>query len=374
MPHRPAIALPFSEWPKRDRTNWANAVAPRTSRFQRQPAPPAAHLRPATVRKAQQGYGMWLGFLARRGELDPGAPPARRATPERLDDWLADMRARGNRSTTILGRFRELASALRLIEPGCDVARIMRPHDTPLRRWLTPSPQPVTVVSVSDLLMHIEALFESRLRGDSYAQGRTAVRDAAILAILATRAPRIGSLARMELGHHLQRSGDGFEVAFESEDTKTGIRLAWSLPERIAPILRYYLDIVRPTLKGSARTPLVWVGARGRPMNERAISKIVLRRTAEWFGTPRGPHWFRKCLTTSAAEEAPEHAFDASAVLGHSPAVAIAHYNNAATKVAARRHGERLRALRRKSASLARTILGNSEALAGAGRWPVGQP
>ena len=374
MPGQPAIALPFSEWPQRDRANWANAVAPRRSRFQRQPAPAAADLRPATVRKAQLGYGIWLGFLARRGELDPGAPPASRATPERLDDWLADMRARGNRDTTILGRYRELGSALRLIEPGCDVARITRPHDTPLRRWLTPSPQTVTLVSVSDLLTRIEALFQAGIQGSSYAQGSTAVRDAAILGILATRAPRIGSLARMELGRQLQRTGDGFEVVFESEDTKTGMPLAWPLPERIAPILRHYLDIVRPKLNGSARTPSVWVGTRGHPMNERAISKIVRRRTAEWFDTPRGPHWFRKCLTTWAAEEVPEHAFDASAVLGHSPAIAIAHYNKATARAAARRHGERLRALRRKSASLARAILGNSEALAGAGRWPVGQP
>lgn len=348
------LALPFALWPARDRAAWEEVLRHRRGLFDQQAV--ASHLRPATVRKAQAGYSVWLGFLARTGALNREERAGDRATPERLEAWHAEMLARGNRPATMLGRYRELAAALRLIAPKCDVGHILRPHGTALRRFLPPVPRPVTVVPVAVLLDHVEALFASGLRGDSYACGHTAVRDAALLAILATRVPRIGSLAGMELGEHLARVGQGFEVRFSGDDTKTGAPLAWPLPDRICPIIARYLEVDRKAFRGSAGSARLWMGAKGKAMNQRAVTKIVLRRTAAWFGEPKGPHWFRKCLTTSAAVEAPAHALDAAAILGHSPAVALAHYNKATTRSAAMRHTQRVHNLRRQTEGLARSF------------------
>lgn len=355
-PARPRLALPFGEWPVADRAAWERALRPCRGLFDRDAT--AAHLRPATLSKTKAGYSIWLDFLARSGWLVGRGAPAARVAPARLDAYLHNMRARGNRPATILGRFRELAAAFRLIEPGYDTTQILRPNGITLRRLIPPVPRTVATVSVHDLLARVHALFEAGCRGASYAQGRTAIRDAALLAILVTRAPRICSLARMELNRHLLRQGDGFEIAFDRDDTKTATPLAWALPSAVAPIVASYLGIVRPAMQGSAATPRLWVGTKGKALNQRAVARIVRRRTAAWFGQAKGPHWFRKCLTTSAADMAPELAFDAAAVMGHTPQVALAHYNKASGRGAAKRHGKRLTRLRRQTASLTRSFYG----------------
>ena len=72
-----------------------------------------------SMRKIASGYGRWLGFLQRAGQLDPAEPPGQRATPERLDAYFAHLRACGNADYTVVARFDELRVALQWMHRAC---------------------------------------------------------------------------------------------------------------------------------------------------------------------------------------------------------------------------------------------------------------
>ena len=81
----------------------------------------------------------------------------------------------------------------------------------------------------------------------------------------------------------------------------------------LLPILDDYLNVARPRL-GGRDTDRLWLGMRGRPLNAQGLERIVRRRTFDWFGLERGPHWFSKCLAPSAAMHSPELVLDAALV------------------------------------------------------------
>jgi hypothetical protein len=295
--------------------------------------------------KVARGYGIWLSFLARRGDLDPTVTPAERVTHARLDGWIDEQRARGVRDSTIASRLRDLHSILRLIDPKADVGFIVRPGGVGLKRVLPAVPKPFTIVESGELLRHALALFEAGRRGERYAGGAAAIRDAALLGLLAAHAPRIGSIAAMRIGTHLVGIPGGYRLTFTAADTKSRRALSYDLHPALVPVFDVYLERARPRL-GSGGTDLLWCGTRGRPLHDKQLSKIVVRRTTEWFGVGHGPHWFRKCLRSTAGRHSPEAALDAAEILGHSPQVSVMHYLEAGSTPALRRHGRRIAQLR----------------------------
>src|SRR4051812_43487731 len=103
--------LRIGEWPDSDRLLWEQAMSATAASFTRQGI--AADLAPPTIRKAQAGYGRWLGFLQRRGWLVPIETAGERATHDRAATYLDELKSLGNRDYTIVGRFLELETALR---------------------------------------------------------------------------------------------------------------------------------------------------------------------------------------------------------------------------------------------------------------------
>jgi len=344
------LSWPLAEWPERHRVAWELATAPADDLFGA--GNPGAEFGSRKLESMREAHGQWLGFLARQGLLDPAEPPAAAAMPERLAAFAAEQRQRGNANTTIGKRLRYLHKTLSMLEPGADLGFILRPGGVPLSRAFPLVLHPVPVQDSRDLLRRALALHESGARGDAYAEGRAAIRDAAILGLLATRAPRVGAMAVMELGRHLARGDACYRVSFGEDDDKTDACLAYGLDTALTPVLDHYLSVVRPAFGGAATTKL-WLSTRGRALNTAGIARIVRQRTADWFGEARGPHWFRKCLATTVALHAPHLALDAAAVLGHSPQVSLKHYNMATAVEAARRHDERVSQLKRETAGLA---------------------
>ena len=91
---------------------------------------------------------------------------------------------------------------------------------------------------------------------------------------------------------------------------------------------------------------------------ERNSARSRAAKTKAWFGREEGPHWFRKCLRTTASMIAPELALDAGAALGHGPQVSIDHYLKSRGTEALRRHGARIARLRKETWSLAASHYG----------------
>ena len=351
------LSFSLEDWPAPDRTGWDAALAPADSLFDDQGGAAERYSGDA-LRKCADAYGQWLSFLDRSGELDADQAPALRVTAGRLNGWIADQRARGNRSTTIYGRLRDLHGALRLIAPAADLSFILKPGGRSLRRLLRPAPRWADVRDPRELLARALALFDAGRSGKGYAKGAAAVRDAALLGLLAVHAPRIGSIARMDIGAQLRATEDGYRLDFGEKDTKTRRPLTYDLHPELVPVFAHYLDVVRPGLPAARHSARLWIGVTGSGMDRRGLTEAVRRRTQSWFGRPEGPHWFRKCLRSFAADVAPEAALDAATMLGHGPQVSIDHYTKATAARALRRHGARVTRKRRQTWSLAASAFG----------------
>jgi hypothetical protein len=162
----------------------------------------------------------------------------------------------------------------------------------------------------------------------------------------------------MQLGARLLRNSSGFSISFAGQDMKTRQAHGFPLQTELTEVLDFYIGKVRPSLVGQRPTDMLWIGYSGEPMQSRDIGKMVRRRCYEWFGVAEGPHWFRKCLRTTASLEGPEFALDASAVLAHSPEVSIRYYVKAQASRAVERHGVNLAKLRRTTGPLAASVFG----------------
>ena len=300
----------------------------------------------------------WLGFLERTELEVPAGCAASRVTESRLDAWVGEQRQRGNRSATIHGRLRGLYGALRVLEPNASIGFILRPGGISLNRAMPPTPRSFTTRDSLELLDLALDLFREGLAGLGYANGHAAVRDAALLGLLATRAPRIASIAKMKIGQHLRATPGGYTVAFDADALKAGTTLEYPVHEKLVPVFAHYLHVSRLKLGGGGDTDALWRGTKSKSLSERSLTKIVLRRTATWFACAHGPHWFRKCLRTTAARRGPDFAYDAAATMGHSAKTSIDHYADATSLYAMRRHSDRVTRLRRETRALAASRFG----------------
>jgi hypothetical protein len=244
------VCLQPADWPESDRLAWERATAPRRGPFR---ARGGGRTRsPASVRKVASGYGIWMGFLSSRNDLHQGESPAERPTAERLDAWFAYLRDRGNSDFTIVGRFAELRIALQWPAPGRDFGWIERPRGLSLRTLLPMRRRSVPVPDSAELLGWAEDLFRRGLAHHKPRCRQALVREAVLIGLLATRAPRLRALASLRLGVHLRRDGDEWVLDQDPSITKTGRSLVLPLPAEVAVMLERYLVVERRELLGDA--------------------------------------------------------------------------------------------------------------------------
>ena len=165
------------------------------------------------------------------------------------------------------------------------------------------------------------------------------VRDAALIGLMASRAPRLRATAGMRVGRNLQRLGENWKLLFE-EDLMKGGRSAHELPlgPRVAAIVARYIAVERQELLGEQTHDFVWVAMHGGRLSEKGIDFMLRSCTKKHFGVAFGAHRFRTGLTTTQAQVDGKNMLGTSQILAHDPAVALKHYNRANTFEACRRH------------------------------------
>lgn len=357
---RPLLRLPEADWPEADHAAWREALITPFSRFARRPgaARPWAHRppRPATIALRHKAYGVFAAFLRRHlGALGPSVLPY--LTPAILDAYVTDQEQRGNRPVTISKRLTNLHAALRMIAPHTELGLLLRPGGRPIDKVFSRRPRPVETRDTTEIIAHVEAFHAAaRAKGFRYAHGHVALRDAAVLAVIASRAPRIGEVAAMQLGRDLAHKRGRWVMRVQAENNKNHHARDLPLPDWAQPIIDDYIAIARPALGGNATTA-VWLSTQRQPCAISTLSAVVVRWTRKWFGTGRASHWMRKCLTTTVANTHPEYLPDVAVVLDHGTAVALDHYNLADALSAGRRHNDRIErriaeAARRRAARL----------------------
>jgi site-specific recombinase XerC len=356
--HRPVQApvrtcLRPDDWPEPDRLAWRQAIAPRQGPFRRDGGGRARN--PSSVRKAASGYGRWLGYLQRDGQLDPTEAPSQRPTPERLDGYFAHLRACGNADYSVVARFAELRMALQWMVPGTSFQEITAPHGVSIRAGLPMQKRRSGLVpDAAVLLAWAQELFQEALTLPKARCRQVQVREAVMIAILATRAPRLRACAALRNGVHLRRQGNGWILDQEPAITKARKRQELPLSTEVAVMLDRYLSVERIELLAGAQSDALWISMLGTPLAEASLSRRTRIRSLKRFGEAFGPHLFRASLATTLAIEG-GCALDGSVLLGHrNPQTTLAAYNRALGHAAARRHGERLIRLREAAAKAAR--------------------
>jgi hypothetical protein len=144
-----------------------------------------------------------LSIQAARGDLDPSLGPAARITFASVSDFFEALRAAGNVDNTIKARLFHLRMALHVMVPGTDFNWITRPGDASLDSLLVQAPDDAPPPASSAVLfkwgmglMPDAPLPDQKFKKIAFCR---VYRDGLIIALLASRAPRIGSLAQMRM-------------------------------------------------------------------------------------------------------------------------------------------------------------------------------
>ena len=174
-------------------------------------------------------------------------------------------------------------------------------------------------------------------------------RDGLMIALLAFIPLRRKNLAALEIGRHLIREREGwFVVVARTEIKKNSCSIEFAVPERLAPYLAAYLDIVLPRMLGRPTCNALWVSPSGGALGYSAIWPIFSRHTASRLGVHIAPHDVRDAGATTWAIAAPAQIGVARDLLGHSDLRTIKHYNRAPGIEASRAHALVIQGMRRK--------------------------
>jgi integrase len=336
----------IEEWPSIDQAAWETA---NTSAGLLTKDGLAAHWRAETRHKNRKGYGFWLHWLARNGQLSPVAAPAERVTIETVRKYLADLQSMVS-AYTVRNRIAELLAVMLVVASDCDWSWL-RSTLQRLDARVQPNrnKQPLLRPSRDFLRWATSTMRVLETSEKPGVRAALAHRDALMIAFLASRALRRGNLAAIEIGRHLLPIGDGFQIPFQGAETKNGYMLEQTVPEELAEHLRQHLHRFRPLLLKDKITNRLWLSWTGRPMTGMDVYHRVTIVTKRAFGIAISPHIFRDCLATSIATEAPEQIGIVRPMLNHrSSRTYQKHYNQAQSLETGRAYNQLITSMRKR--------------------------
>lgn len=342
----PMPAMKPDHWPEIDRVLWENA---RLSNGPFDETGPAAAWAPATLRTVEQGYGVWLGWLDRTGQLDPGLRPIERVNRDRVRVFL-DAYAPGRAPLTHAGAIKGIARIVRCTEPPDGLIWLTKMADRMGNTRVRVRPKPPRMATIPELLelghdVYIDGAYEMEAGDD--VQGAIQLRDGLMILMLAARpALRRSALCAMKLGDTAFMDKCDFRVGFAPELIKTRHRVRFAYPRELHPYIERYLEEARPVLLDNpfARKAVdegwFWVNRRGRRIRPDYATVRIPTLIKERLGRRVSLHLFRDCAATDIALEDPEHVGIVKDVLQHtSLATSYGHYIQAGTAKAVARYG-----------------------------------
>ena len=358
--------LRLQEWPASHRRIWEEFLASR-GRRPRRPCK-ARHWAEATLTKAEEGWGRFLGFLLWHGLPDPDLPPAALATEENIGRLFDELRALGNADHTVVGRLQEIGMALKILDPGGDYAWIRCPGGTPVRDLLPMRVRDKPVHHSAVLFRWGLDLMDGALRRPPRRR-QVQLRDGLLIAILAARAYRLRTVTAFRLGRHLRRDDRHWEVWLRPEDTKTRYSENCPLPAVLTPWIDRYVARERLELLDGRASEAFWINWGGKPLADIGLAKRIRWLSEKRFGKDGvfGPHSFRHGGMTSAVMDDPDDPHLGPTILSITLRTGRGHYDRSKRQVAARRFHDALARERASTAAVLRTSPGDGDK---AGREP----
>jgi integrase len=335
---RPAAAvrsLPTELWPEADRKAWITAAQP-AERLKRGGA--AAHLKPTTRGDLARRYGYFLDFLDRRGLLSKDAPAVAAVTPENVDCYVSELKARVG-SVTVYGSIYKLRRASELINPARDfswlseiekdLALEMRPRSK-LGRWVSTESlveAGLTLVAEAELATDLSDLARARQ-----------VRNGLMVALLAFCPIRLKNFSALEIGRPFVGIKGQWWIVLAASETKERRTDERPVAEDLRAAIESYLNTHRPVLAQGQPSPALWLSANdGRPMSYDGVAQAMKATTLSTVGVALSPHLFRTAAASTAAMHCGANLNLGAAVLHHTGrTITDECYNRASSASAAR--------------------------------------
>ena len=173
-----------------------------------------------------------------------------------------------------------------------------------------------------------------------------------MIATLALLPMRLRAFAGLELGASLRVAAEGMEVHLSGDMTKNGRPWSAPVPRPLHPVLRRYVEEVRPWLmaraEGGAAHDRLWVMERGQPFEAQLPGNVRIGdATRRLLGVRVTPHLFRDAAATTLSRASPENARLIRPLLGHASfGTAERHYVHAGRIEAGRDHARLIETLR----------------------------
>ena len=345
------------DWPALHQELWRRGTTVPSSIFDQ---PYAAGIVPVTQRNAERAWGRFLAVETAEGTLDPDLPPDRLVTVESANRFVGALIDAGNKNNSIVTRVFDLIAALRIMQPDFKTAWLSHPGGISLRAFLPTTQRSRELVGSRELYHWGFAMMEAAAEEADPVRRASKFRNGLIIAVLASRAPRIRNLTSIAIGQQLRIDRATMQLAFGPEDMKVRKPLEYDLPPSLVPCVHRYLETERPIpLNGQAHTAL-WIGEGGKPFGLRGIEGMIRRAWMTTYGLKNGTHQFRHELSSAFAETDPETPGKAAALLGNSIAVAERVYTHVRNTQSARKVNAHVEDERERTRLLAQRLFGEA--------------
>jgi integrase/recombinase XerD len=328
----PIRSLRIEEWPVADLLAWQMACRP-SIRLAR--GGTASHLKQITRDDLAKRYGLFLNYVDRSGGLDHGVSAAAYIVPDRVAEYVAELKDRVS-SVTCYGTVFKLRRMAELLAPERAFGWL-REIEQDLYFDMRPAPKFHRVVDADRLVAAGMTLMTEARDAQSWSSLRRArtYRNGLMVALLACAPIRLKNFAALVVGGTFVRNQNRWWICLSAHETKSGRADERPIPGFLTEYIDRYLDSFRSVLEASGQN--LWIGAHGRPLAYLSCERIITETTRQTTGIAICPHLFRCCAASTAALYAGNELNLASALLQHSdPTVTEQHYNRACSSEYAR--------------------------------------
>jgi site-specific recombinase XerD len=332
-------SLPVQEWPESYRSALEEVCRPGV---RLKPGGRASHFAAASVKDFITRLGAYLGFLQRRGILNPKAAATAQVTRSNVKAYVAELKARVSSVTTwnCIYKLRRMSQLLNpktdfawLVEIEQELALVMVPRSKFDRLVLTHRLVEAGLTLIAEAEKHVKSRFD-RARG---------IRDGLMIVVLALTQIRLKNFVALEIGNTFKEVNGSWWISVPAGSTKNKRWIEKRIPNSFNHVIELYLHQARPMLmRSSGSDNSLWISSRtGRRFTYKNLGILISNITLRTLGVDVSPHLFRTAAASTAAVKLPGFPHLASALLGHAdPRMADEHYKRVASLNAASVYGD----------------------------------
>lgn len=330
------LSVTLDEWSAAHRAAFEAAFSPGTvGRFAEFPENPGplCHKSPEFRRGLERSYSQFLKCVRNHGFSDD-------VTPEAVQQWIDDCRARNCTLRTIAAYVARLEWVVRIVNPtGSQEWLVLTRDDLDCRARLTRKKKDGRHVDPVNLWLIGTALIREARKGRrEREENAKRFRNGLIYMFLSSAPVRLANLAAITIGEHLDLPADRpGSVSFKAPETKGKRPAGYSLWPELRKVLDEYIAVYRPVLAGDYEGEELWLQEHGGgPLKSAGIYNAVVR-TSKMFehvlGGPVNPHFFRDAVATALIEQYPDKPEYAMTMLHHRHPETTREYQEAAESI-----------------------------------------